>query len=139
MNELVLRVAAKGVVVRDDGKVLVLREAGYDEGTNEGKWGLPGGRLNNGETYSDGLQREIKEEAGLDVVPGKPVYVGEWHPVIKGVPHQIIAIFSACSYRSGEVVLSNEHSAYKWIDLSDITELSFMPPDDDVLRSFFSD
>lgn len=135
MSDLVLRVAAKGVIVREDGKVLVLREAGYDEGTNGGKWGLPGGRLNNGESYADGLQREIKEETGLEVIPGKPVYIGEWHPVIKGIPHQIIAIFTRCEYVSGTVRLSEEHDKFDWIDLASMEDILFMPPDDEVVRS----
>lgn len=138
MNNVVLRVAAKGVVVREDGRVLILREAVYDEGTNEGRWGLPGGRLDIGETYIEGLRREVKEETGLTIEPGKPVYVGEWHPVIKGVPHQIIAVFSECHCSSDEVRLSDEHDAYRWIEVADIEGINFMVPDDEVLRSFFS-
>jgi len=139
MNDIVLRVAAKGVIVRDDGKVLVLREAGYDEGTNDGKWGLPGGRLNSGESYIEGLNREIMEETGLEVIPGKPVYIGEWRPTIKGLPHQIIAIFTQCTYISGEVHLSEEHDSYKWVDLLTMKDITFMPPDDEVVRIALND
>lgn len=41
-----LKVAAKAVIF-DNHKVLIVREAStYEEGTNIGTWGLPGGRSN---------------------------------------------------------------------------------------------
>lgn len=40
----VLRVAAKALIVNDDGQLLVLREADtYEEGTNIGRWSIPVG------------------------------------------------------------------------------------------------
>ena len=55
--EINLRVAAKAVIVKD-GKVLILREAStYTEGTNIGKWGSPGGRIEASESFFDGLRR----------------------------------------------------------------------------------
>jgi 8-oxo-dGTP diphosphatase len=117
--------------------VLVLREAKtYEEGTNIGKWGLPGGRLELGESYPDGLRREMKEETGLDITPGELLAVEEWRPTIKGVPHQIIAIFSVCRAKSLDVKLSEEHDRYRWIDMDDMEGI--MWPEVDVLKRFFT-
>jgi ADP-ribose pyrophosphatase YjhB (NUDIX family) len=97
MKEPILQVAAKAVIVNDDGKVLITREAASDiNNTKVGKWGLVGGRLNPGEAFFDGLGREVEEKTGLEVEVVAPVYVGEWHPVIRGMGHQIIAIFMQC-------------------------------------------
>jgi ADP-ribose pyrophosphatase YjhB (NUDIX family) len=49
-----LFVAAKAIII-SEGKVLLLREAAYDEGTNVGKWGVPGGRIHDDEPILDGL------------------------------------------------------------------------------------
>ncbi|MDB5185647.1 MAG: 7,8-dihydro-8-oxoguanine triphosphatase [Candidatus Saccharibacteria bacterium] len=134
MSEPVLRVAAKAVIVNDDGKVLIVREAAtYDEGTQIGRYGLPGGRLNPGERYEDGLHREVEEETGLTVEPQYPLYVGEWHPDIKGIPHQIIAIFMVCKAKTTEVHLSSEHDEYLWIDPTKYADYNFMTPDDEVI------
>lgn len=138
MDDIVLRVAAKGVLVNAVGKVLILREANtYEEGTNVGKWGIPGGRIQLGESYDDGLRREVKEETGLDVEIGKPLYVGEWRPIIKGVQHQIIAVFTLCR-ADGDIQLSEEHDAYKWVGLHDVDGLRIMPPDDLVVKRALS-
>lgn len=137
MNEAILKVAAKAVIVNDKGEVLILREGTtYSDGTQIGKYGLPGGRLDAGERFEDGLLREAKEETGLTVKPLFPLYVGEWHPVIKGVPHQIIAVFMACRADGEDVVLSDEHDEYKWIKPEDRTSYTFMDPDGDVLDQY---
>lgn len=137
MSELVLRVAAKGVVVNDKGEVLILREAAtYGDGTQIGRYGLPGGRLDKGESYLDGLKREMKEEIGLDIEPGKPVFVGEWRPVIKGVPHQIIAIFSVCKTKDTKVRLSEEHDQALWIDPKKRDQYDLMDPDWEVIDAY---
>ena len=137
--DMVLKVAAKAVIVDEAGKVLVLREAKtYDEGTNIGKYHLPGGRLNLGETYEAGLDREVMEETGLVVEQQYPMYVGEWHPVIKGVPHQIIALFTVCKSKTSDVKLSEEHDDFRWIDAADMDKLDIMDPEDKVLTRYFS-
>jgi 8-oxo-dGTP diphosphatase len=139
MTKLVLRVAAKAVIVNKAGKVLVVREARtYDEGTNIGIYGIPGGRLEEGESYEDGLAREAKEETGLEVSGQYPIYVGEWRPKIKDVQLQIIAIFTVCKAKTTKVVLSDEHDDYKWVDQVSMKKLKFMDPDDKVLERYFS-
>lgn len=134
---MVLKVAAKAVIVNDKGKVLILREAKtYADGTNIGRYQLPGGRLNPGESYEEGLHREIPEETRLKVEPLYPLYVGEWHPVIKGVPHQIIAIYTVCKAKGSEVALSAEHDDYAWIDPQDHTGYDIVDPEDKVLARY---
>lgn len=131
------RIAMKALIVNDEGQVLILREATtYDEGTNTGRYHLPGGRLNPGEPYLDGLNREVMEETGLTVSVERPLYVGEWFPVIKGVSNQIVAVFFVCKATGGEVRLSDEHDNFEWINPQDVEKFDFMPPDDDVIRTY---
>ncbi len=49
------------------GRLLVLRQH-HREG-----WTLPGGLLNRGEAAADGARREVREETGLEIVPGEPL------------------------------------------------------------------
>ncbi|MGH7157169.1 MAG: NUDIX domain-containing protein [Candidatus Saccharimonadales bacterium] len=137
MPEITLRVAAKALITDAKGKILVLREAGtYLEGTKVGSYGIPGGRLNPGESYEEGLHREVKEETGLEVEPLHPIYVGEWRPVIKGIPHQIIAIFTVCKAKTKKVTLSEEHDDHRWVDPKDIKGINIMEPDDKVILRY---
>jgi len=137
VDNIVQRVAMKAVIVRD-GKVLILREAKtYDEGTNIGRYHMPGGRLDPGENFEDGLRREVREETGLEVELEFPVYVGEWRPVIKGVPHQIVATFIVCKpVNDKEVVLSLEHDDFQWIDPTKWSDYDVMGPEGKVLEAY---
>jgi 8-oxo-dGTP diphosphatase len=139
MNDIVLRVAAKALIVNDEGEVLILREAStYEEGTNVGRYDVPGGRIDVAEAFFDGLKREVNEEVGLTVEPLYPLYVGEWRPVIKGVPTQIIAMFILCKATSAEVRLSDEHDQALWIAPADYAKYEIMPPDDRAIQAYIS-
>ncbi len=76
--------AACKAFVNYNGKILILRESGkYEDGTNVGRYDIPGGRVQPGESFDQGLIREIKEETGLDVEIGRPFAVVEWRPVVR--------------------------------------------------------
>ena len=118
-NVQVQRIAAKAIIVNAVGEVLLLREASTNpDGTNIGKYLLPGGRIELGERVLAALEREVLEETGLKVVVGQPVFVSEWFPVIRGVSTQIVGIFFACSSLTTEVTLSHEHDGFAWVSPS---------------------
>lgn len=135
MSEVLLRVAAKAVIVRNN-KVLIVREAKtYQEGSQYGKYGLPGGRIESNESFYDALSREVMEEVGLNVKPIRPIYLGEWWPEIKGVKNHIVAMFILCESKDNNVVLSDEHDHYEWIDPREVDEYDFMNPDDMLIKT----
>jgi len=53
-----------GGVVISDGRVLLVRRAGPPL---QGRWSIPGGILEVGETLIEGVRRELAEETGIDV------------------------------------------------------------------------
>jgi ADP-ribose pyrophosphatase YjhB (NUDIX family) len=62
------RVAAYGVCVDADGRLLLARAA--PSLSLRGRWFLPGGGIDHGESPTEALRREIKEESGLTVEIG---------------------------------------------------------------------
>ncbi len=114
--DIKLWVATKAFIVYQ-GKLLVIRESSkYSDGTQTGKYGEVGGRVTPGENFRDSLIREVKEETGLDIKIGKPFFVNEWRPVVRGEQWQIVGIFFECFADTDEVVLSEDHDDYKWIE-----------------------
>lgn len=63
------RISVKGIVIDDDGKILLTRE-------DNDMWELLGGGLEHNEDPIEGLKREIAEEAGLQVtyISPAPIY-----------------------------------------------------------------
>lgn len=108
--------ALKAFIERD-GKILVIRESGkYADGTNQGSFDVPGGRLQPGEKFDEALRREVKEETGLDVDIGAPFFLNEWRPTVRGEEWQIVGTFVRCVAKDGDVKMEGDHDEYLWID-----------------------
>ncbi len=103
-----------------NGKVLILRESSkYSDGSNASRYDVVGGRVNPGQRFDESLLREIDEETKLKVVVGRPFFVNEWRPVVRDEQWQIVGTFFECKATSEQVVLSEDHDEYLWIDPKD--------------------
>ena len=58
-------------VIWQENQVLLAKRPA--NGLLAGMWEFPGGKLNEGESHSDGLQREIQEELGVEIGVGESV------------------------------------------------------------------
>jgi len=126
MAEIVQRVAAKAVI-RFNDKLLLLRESAAD-GTQIGKYQIPGGMVEPGEPFMDALLREVREETGLTVRPIAPIMVDGWLPTLEGVEHQIVAVFYLCEADSDKIALSHEHDDYVWVEPGELGDLEVPYP-----------
>src|SRR3989344_5292292 len=104
--------AAKAFIVKDR-KLLFLKRRANDV-HRPGEWDIPGGRLNPGESPFLGLQRETREETGLEIEIQAPLDV---HYFTRDDGQKITLIIFLCKLSGGEIKLSEEHTEYKWVDL----------------------
>lgn len=128
--------AAKGAVVHN-GKILFLRESGsYVDGSNPGKYDTPGGRLNPGEGWIDGIKREVFEETGLKVETAAPFFTREWRVTRATEEWHIRAVFFAIPMDADQVTLSMDHDHYVWVDPRDAaTQIPILPGYDAMLTA----
>lgn len=121
-----LFVGAKGLV-HYDGKVLLVRESSaYLDGSEVGKWDMVGGRIEPEETVKEGLVREVREECGLEVVPGKLLGAFDGFPVIRGEKCHVVRLYFMCEAQDVAVRLSDDHDEYDWVDPGDWGEKVLM-------------
>lgn len=59
--------AASAVITDGDGRVLLVQRI---DPPDAGRWSVPGGRVEPGETTAEAAAREVREETGLEVAVG---------------------------------------------------------------------
>lgn len=85
-----------------------------------GIWEHTGGKLEFGETLTDALLREIREETNLAATVERLLYA----VTLKTGPHrQIVVLCYLCTAHNNAVQLSSEHDAYLWATRAEIEQL----------------
>jgi len=117
--ELKLQVGVKILLKNKDGKYLVLLRSALKYPQAGAKWEMAGGRIDPGTTLFENLKREVKEETELDIT-GEPKLITA-QDILKQDKHIVRLTYSGEA--NGEVKLSDEHTDFKWLTLSEIKKL----------------
>lgn len=117
MKKVRFHITVKGIVVFQNKVLLMKRSRPSSDGL--GYWELPGGGLEYGETPNQALLRELKEETGLDSKIIKPIYT---FTKIRE-QYQTVGIGYLCIPINNQVVISNEHTEYRFCTESEAKEL----------------
>ena len=111
-------IAVKAVIVKD-GKALVLKEGSRFKG-----YDLPGGKIDENESIEEAIKRELHEELGL-----KEFKMGDLVNVYERTDYKkegisLMLIFYKLATGDFEIILSEEHTEYKWISKQDVLEMA---------------
>ncbi|MCV7230727.1 NUDIX hydrolase [Mycolicibacterium komossense] len=101
-------VSVAGIVVRDDGRVLVIKR------DDNGHWEAPGGVLELDESFEAGVRREVLEETGLEVT------VERLTGVYKNLTHGIVALVYRCRPAGGETHMTEEAREIRWMTTEEV-------------------
>jgi ADP-ribose pyrophosphatase YjhB (NUDIX family) len=116
-------VRVTGVVIEDD-RILLL-----NQDTDTGRtWSLPGGKVEERESLAAALVREMREETGLEVEPGRLLYVCDHLP--GSGTHVVHLTFEArvVGGTAGEVAAGLDTRpirAVEFVKLADLPSLGF--------------
>ena len=106
-------VAVGGVVVNDDGRILLVKNI------YRGIWEYPGGQVEVGENLIEALQREIREESGIEVQVGELFCISSntckyaGYNGVKEIPTKVMLDF-ICKPVGGTESTSDETSDVGW-------------------------
>jgi ADP-ribose pyrophosphatase YjhB (NUDIX family) len=124
------KVDVRGVVLHD-GRLLLVREPESDG------WCLPGGWADVGETPSRAVEKEVREEAGLDVRAIRPlgVFDRDFRGRVRWPAH-VYKLYVLCERVGGEPVADGlETEAADFFPLDALPELSLKTPPDQLERA----
>ena len=108
---------AVGAVVIDDDALLLIRR-GREPG--RGRWSIPGGRVERGETLAHAVVREVLEETGVDCVVGELI---GWVERISDSHHYVILDFAAVPMSTGDPVAGDDALEARWVPLHEVDQL----------------
>jgi len=111
-----------GVILNDERKVfLCLR---MKEKSMGGYWEFPGGKLENGESYKECLERELLEELDMRVkVEERLITVLHDYGSFK---IELIAYY--CCFQESSYEMT-DHDQYEWVDIPSIFQKNLAPAD----------
>jgi 8-oxo-dGTP diphosphatase len=104
-------VSVAGVVVNDTGHVLVIQRR------DNGHWEPPGGVLELGEQFEEGVRREVYEETGVNV------RVERLTGVYKNLRVGVVALVFRCTPLGTGHAYTSEAFAVRWAEPAEIAEL----------------
>jgi 8-oxo-dGTP diphosphatase len=103
-------------ILDDDSSMLLLLRSAKSRWMPK-KWGLPGGKVETGETSEEAAIRETKEEANLNI---------QNLTYLKNLSNKTVDLFYVTSY-DGNVQIDFEHDDYEWVSRADVEQYNTTP------------
>jgi ADP-ribose pyrophosphatase YjhB (NUDIX family) len=125
------KIDVRGAVIHED-KILLIQER------TDGRWAMPGGWADLGNTPASVAEREVWEESGYRVKAEKVVAVLDANRIQPMEFYHAFKIIFLCRLIDGEPHTSNETSAVDFFDLNELPPLSKYRTNEEMLREVFA-
>ncbi len=126
-----LRVRCVGAIARDGQGRLLLVQRGHEPAM--GRWSIPGGRVEPGESDHQAVAREVAEETGLLVAPGALAGMVERD----GLGGSVYEIYDyLCTVVSGSAAADSDAAALCWAGPAELSSLPLTDGLIDTLRGW---
>lgn len=103
-------------VIFQDGKILLVHE-------KNGTWALPGGWCDVDQSIASNIEKETKEEAGLEVKADQVIAVQDWRKHNKcNLPYGVVKIFVQCNVIGGNFQENIETTESKYFTKEELPE-----------------
>jgi len=126
-----VRIEVVAAIIRKDGKILITRRR--PNAHLAGLWEFPGGKVEAGESLYAALEREIREEVGLEIR-----IMDEFFTVDHDYPTKSVRLhFFNCMPLYG-VARPLDVAELQWVNPQDLANYAFPPADTELLAKLRS-
>jgi len=126
------QVAVGAIVIRDNKILMVKRSLP----PGKGLWAIPGGRVELGETLQEAAEREVKEETGVTVRAGNPVYTFDLleQDDAGRIRFHYVIVDLVADHVSGEPNPGDDACEARWVTSKELQVLPVSQTTQEVLR-----
>ena len=115
-------------VVERNGAFLCVQRGASNRAYLSGKWEFPGGKIEGGETETEALAREIKEELSMSLnIVGKLMVVDHLYPDFQLCMH----VYRCTSADEPQL---HEHLSHQWLQGAELMQLDWAEADFPIVR-----
>lgn len=129
---MALKKVAAGIIIHKEKILIAQRKHGK---SLEYKWEFPGGKLEEGETLPQCLERELMEELKLPISVGDyfmtSTYTYEFGTI------ELNAYFAKCEKE--DLSYHPDHEQARWVTLEEIGQYEFPPADKPILEALLKE
>lgn len=122
--------------VEHDGEILILHRQDYKPEGNT--WGLPAGKVDEGENELEAMVREIGEETGLVIEPAALEYLEKLYVVYPTYQFVFHMFKMPLAKRPVVTIREAEHKGYQWAKPEDVLKLDLVPDCDECLKMSYN-
>lgn len=125
---MILQVGVKVIIKNSNNLFLLLKRADQyllPANTLEA-WDIPGGRIEHDENLKNALAREVKEEINV-ALTGEPKLLLAQDIFVTHKDLHVVRLTYLHTMEVENIVLSDEHTEYRWVTLAETKSLSIEP------------
>jgi 8-oxo-dGTP diphosphatase len=115
-----------GAVIARDGRVLLVQRANEP---SRGRWSIPGGVVELGETLAQAAAREVAEECQVQIVPGRVLSTFDLiqRDEEGRILYHYVLVDLLAGYSSGEPVAGTDAQQVRWVQEKEFETLDIVP------------
>lgn len=119
--------------IKSNGKYLLLKRASVEEQAQT--WGIPGGKLEKGETEIEGFVRETLEETGIEISDFETKNIGSFYAQHTKYYYKLHIFYVDLDAENPDVSLDpSEHSDYVWTCLEGMKNYSLILGQNEIIE-----
>lgn len=137
MNQVYPEPTVGALIINNRNEILLVKSHKWING----KYSVPGGHIELGESFEDAIIREIKEETGLDIIPKRLFMIQECVNSKEFFKRKHFIFFDyICISKNISVKLdNNELQEYTWLNIQEINEDDLEPYTKNIIIKFKKD
>lgn len=103
----------------------------------EGTWTMPGGKLNFGETFEEGAEREVLEEIGVKIDKTKLKLVSLTNEIVPDAHFVTLGFLYENPEEKPKVMEPDEITEWHWFDLNRLPSPLY-PPSQKIIKNYLA-